>query len=106
MQVQNSSAYTSPLYTRAAHGAEKKDGEQVSTTAPPQNGETNNANTAKAAPVTGTTGSNLSSDMIDQLMAETQQTSTSSASSDNYDGPLSIGERHHLEDIAKDASYA
>ena len=106
MQVENSSAYTSPLFTRAAHGAENKGGEWASTPAPAQNGETDIANTAKAAPVTGVTGSNLSKEVVGQLIAEAQEIGVSNANTEEYDGPLSIGERHHLEDIANDPVYA
>jgi len=55
--------------------------------------------------VTGTTGSNLSKEVIDQLIAEAQETGVSNANTDEYDGPLSIGERHHLEDIVNNPGY-
>ena len=103
MQVENSSAYTSPLFTRAAHGAENKGGEWASTPAPAQNGETDIANTAKA--VTGTTGNGLSSEMMSQLISEADETGVSNANTEEYDGPLSIGERHHLEDIVNNPGY-
>jgi len=103
MQVENSSAYTSPLFTRAAHGAENKGGEWASTPAPAQNGETDIANTAKA--VTGTTGNGLSSEMMSQLISEADETSVSNTNTEEYDGPLSIGERHHLEDIVNNPGY-
>ncbi len=56
--------------------------------------------------MTGVTGSNLSKEVIDQLMKATQEADTSNTDTEKYDGPLSIGERHHLEDIASNTEYA
>lgn len=56
--------------------------------------------------VTGVIGSNLSKEMTAQLLSESQETSASNSNTEGYDGPLSIGERHHLEDIANDPGYA
>jgi len=107
MQVENSSAYTSPLFTRAAHGAENKGGEWASTPAPAQNGETDIANTAKAAPVTGVTGSNLSKEVVGQLIAEAQETqqSRNSIVAADHDSPKEIRKRY-FRDIATDPEFA
>jgi hypothetical protein len=106
MQIENSATHTPLPRTRATYAAENTDGQQASTLAPSQNTETGAAVTAKAAAVTGTTGSNLSKEVMGQLIAAAQETSVSSTDTKAYDGPLSIGERHHLEEIANNSGYA
>lgn len=108
MQVQDSQAYTTLLNTQGTYAAQAaaKNAQKSTTEAAPSSATQadvtgQSANNA----VTGTTGSNLSKDVMGQLIAA-QETGVSSTDAKAYDGPLSIGERHHLEDIANNPRYA
>lgn len=108
MQVQNNPAYTSPLNTREAYASRTgADAEQKTTDA------TSTRATAASATVqttdntiTGTTGSRLSKEVMGQLIAAAQEANVSSTDTKAYDGPLSVGERHTLEDIANNPGFA
>jgi len=102
MDINAAQSYAAQLYSQKTYAArtdgndEQKASSATTTASTPQT----NANA-----VTGTTGSNLSKEVIDQLMAEAQETGVSNTDTKAYDGPLSIGERHHLEDIVNNPDY-
>lgn len=102
MHVEASTTYTMLMSTRGAHAGSDSDDEtarQASATATAKAGEpANNA-------VSGTTGSRLSAEMDGTLIGQ-QEAGASNSDADDYDGPLSIGERHRLENIARNPEYA
>jgi|GEM_PF-1997514 len=104
MQIESNTAYTSPLYTRLSQSTANTSAAQALMAGASGSKETSATSSAKAAAVTGVTGSNLSKEVMDQLIAATQETDISDT--DDYDGPLSIADRHRLEDIARDPEYA
>jgi len=95
MQIENNSAHTSPLYTRATPTAENTKTGQASTLAPSQSAETGTAVTAKAAAVTGTTGSRLSAE-TDGYMIQASQEGVAPQQS----GALTAAEKRYLTSIA------
>jgi len=102
MDINAAQSYAAQLYTQKTYGPKTggDDEQKASSTA-----TTASTTQTPTNAVTGTTGSNLSKEVIDQLMAEAQETGVSNTDTETYDGPLSIGERHHLEDIVNNPGY-
>jgi len=103
MYIESNSTQMSLIYTRAAQTKENTNTGQTSSST---SEETAVAVTSKAAAVTGMTGINLSKEVIDQLISAAQETNTSNTNTNGYNGILSEQERHGLQGIARDASYA
>jgi len=102
MDINAAQSYAAQLYSQKTYGpkADGNDEQKASSATTTASTPQTNANA-----VTGTTGSNLSKEVIEQLMAEAQETGVSNTDTETYDGPLSIGERHHLEDIVNNPDY-
>jgi len=105
MRVDNTLAYRQDQTMRTSKSTPNTNVGQTSIPSS-KNGETVTSRAAKATAVTGTTSNNLSSTMMSQLMATAQEPNTSNTNVDQYSGPLSVGERRYLNDIAKDPAYA
>lgn len=109
MNVAAAQTYSSPLNsheTYAARTAAKGEQKSTSAAAPTSTAAVGVTGQTTDNTVFGTTGSNLSKEVMGQLIAAAQETNVSSTNTKAYNGPLSIGERHRLEEIANNPGYA
>jgi len=106
MRIENNSVYIPPLSMQTSRPATNANLEQESTSKASGNQKTVATDSTNPAAVVAAPSNNLAKETISHLISATQETDTSNANSEEYQGILSESERRHLEQVANDSGYA